>query len=232
MNPAYDPYNPMDPRPSPGSGGVAGAIAAGGGDVPNQYDNRVATHDTPSLQFARSGQSIENLGPQSLAGTQFDASQQLAQRPVPTGGQPMLDSQGQPRLNSRGRPITGWTNPNHQGAIGYDWNRYAQGGNLGTSRTSDRTPTGNLATYPGGFNAAEYPWMSDTSVNWGGGPFGYLPIGYQAQDYRYYQNNMQNLAPWEQKYFNDTWTQNYDKDQPGFINTQRTSRYPDYNPGG
>jgi hypothetical protein len=134
----------------------------------------------------------------------------------------MLDSQGQPRLNSRGRPIPGWTNPNHLGAIGYDWNRYAQGGNLGTSRDSNRTPTGNLATYPAEFNAAEYPWMSDTSVNWGGGPFGYLPIGYQAQNADYYQQNMQNLAPWEQKYYTDTFTQNYDPNAPGYINTRNT----------
>ena len=214
MNPAFDPFNPMDPRTTGVAGQLATGMGAGGGGVPNQYANRVATQDTPSLAFARSGQSIDNLGSnQSLAGTQFDASQQLAQRPAPTGGMP--------QLNARGRPIPGWTNPNHQGPIGMDWSRYAMVGNM------ENSLVGAQGRYQPVDSVGDYPWMTDTSTQWGGGPFGYLPINYQPQAYSYYQNT-QNLAPWEQKYMQDTWTQNYDRNQPGFVNTNRLANDPNY----
>jgi hypothetical protein len=129
-------------------------------------------------------------------------------------------------LNSRGRPIPGWTNPNHQGAIGTDYSRYAMGGNIGNSAPGSRSPTGAMPVD----HAGDYPWMSDSSIQWGGGPYGYLPIGYQPQSFNYYsQNDLGgHLAPWEYKYWKDTWTQNLDKDQPGFVNTQRGSRDPNY----
>jgi hypothetical protein len=117
--------------------------------------------------------------------------------------------------------MPGWTNPNHQGAIGYDWSRYNQGGNLGMSAPGSRSPTGNPAFTSADPNYEYKPWMADTSVQWGGGPHGYLPIGYQGQDFSYYQN-AQNLAPWEQQYMQDTWTQNFDPNSPtgGYINTR------------
>jgi hypothetical protein len=81
--------------------------------------------------------------------------------------------------------------------------------------------------------------MSDTSIQWGGGPHGYLPIGYQAQPFAYYasggggpshlqsngrwspQSTPNQLAPWEYKYMQDTWTQNFNPNEPGYINTRR-----------
>jgi hypothetical protein len=127
---------------------------------------------------------------------------------------------------------------------------YFAGGNIGQSATGAKSPTGNPAQYPADFNANEYPWMADQSIQWGGGPFGYLPIGYQPKSYDYYSQHMtqlarprqgaQNragiplqdpgayapLAPWEQRYFQDTWTQNYDPNQPGYIDTGHPENWP------
>ena len=135
--------------------------------------------------------------------------------------------------------------------------RYYMGGNLGQSAPGSKSPTGNPVDpksqfgFQGDYNqwrgamAQENPWMEDTSVQWGGGPSGYLPIGYQAQPYSHYQasaggnvaqgpwaqaangrwrpsGGYAQLAPWEQKYAQDTWTQNYDPQQPGYINTRNT----------
>jgi hypothetical protein len=96
---------------------------------------------------------------------------------------------------------------------------------MGASAPGSRSPTGNLANYPQ--DTTPYDWMTDTRVQWGGGPGGYLPIGYQPQNYNYYANT-QNLAPWEQRYFADTWTQNYDPNQPGYVDTQRLANDPTY----
>ena len=95
------------------------------------------------------------------------------------------------------------------------------GGNMGNS------PAGAQGRYQPVDSVGDYPWMTDTSTQWGGGPFGYLPINYQPQAYSYYQNT-QNLAPWEQKYMQDTWTQNYDRNQPEFVNTNRLANDPNY----
>jgi hypothetical protein len=127
---------------------------------------------------------------------------------------------------------------------------YFAGGNVGQSAPGAKSPTGNPAQYPADFNAAEYPWMADQSIQWGGGPFGYLPIGYQPKSYDYYSQHMtqlarprqgaqnragiplQNpgayapLAPWEQRYFQDTWTQNYDPNAPGYIDTGHPENWP------
>src|SRR4030095_1880868 len=149
------------------------------------------------------------LAPQLMAAQ--GTSGQLAQRPAPQAGSPAV---------ARPRP------------------QFPGGGNIGNSAPGSRSPTGSLPEYPAGFNAAEYPWMSDTSIQWGGGPHGYLPIGYQAQPFAYYasggggpshlqsngrwspQSTPNQLAPWEYKYFQDTWTQNYDPNEPGYINTR------------
>jgi hypothetical protein len=156
-------------------------------------------------------------------------------RPTPTGGQPYANDPSNvaamaawdPAMHpGRRRPNQGVMRPTHQGAIGYDWNRYLQGGNIGQSAPGSRSPTGAMPVD----NVSDYPWMQDTSTQWGGGPFGYLPIGYQPQAYNYYSQNMPggHLAPWEEKYFQDTWTQNFDKDQPGFVNTGRLANNPNY----
>jgi hypothetical protein len=126
-------------------------------------------------------------------------------------------------------------------ASGFDWTRFANTGNLGGSdphlaKFSDPAwhppgEPGSTAAQGVSYDdwrasmAQENPWMADTSVIWGGGSGGYLPIDYQAQNYRYYQNTP-NLAPWEQKYMQDTWTQNYDRNQPGFVNTNRLDNDP------
>ena len=75
--------------------------------------------------------------------------------------------------------------------------------------------------------------MSDTSITWGGGPNGYLPLNYQPQSREYYSgpgvygpaqqtangrwySPMVQRAPWEDAYARDTWTQNYDPSKPGY----------------
>ena len=128
---------------------------------------------------------------------------------------------------------------------------YFAGGNVGNSAPGSNSPTGNPPIFPAGFNSAEYPWTQDTSVQWGGGPGGYLPIGYQPQSFGYYAQADQGgnvaqgpysvqgangrwrpvggyaqMAPWEQRYARDTWTQNYDPNQPGYINTRNPGNYP------
>ena len=127
----------------------------------------------------------------------------------------------------RSRPTEHVYRPGHQVAqpfgLGWDWSKYAMGGNLGNSQAGARGHYEPVAADPTGY----HPWMADTSIQWGGGPGGYLPIDYQPQSYAYYQSGAQ-LAPWEGQYAKDTWTQNFDKNAPGFVNTQRGSRDPDY----
>ncbi len=118
--------------------------------------------------------------------------------------------------------MPGLTNPNHLGAIGTDYSRYAMGGNIGNSLA------GAKGNYQPVDSVGDYAWMQDPSIQWGGGPFGYLPINYQPQSYDYYSTNMNQLAPWEYKYFNDTFTQNYDPSQPGYVDTQRAANDPNY----
>ena len=125
----------------------------------------------------------------------------------------------------RSRPQPTPYRAGHVTPAGMDWTRYANAGNMGMSAPGSRTATGNLANYPA--DTMDMPWMADPSVQWGGGQYGYLPIGYQAQNYNYYANTP-NLAPWEQKYFQDTWTQNLDRNQPGFVNTNRLANDPNY----
>ena len=135
--------------------------------------------------------------------------------------------------------------------------RYYGGGNIGQSAPGSKSPTGNPVDPKGLFGfqgtydqwraeqAKENPWMEDTSIQWGGGPSGYLPIGYQAQPLSYYQQadaggnvaqgpftqqgahgrwrpsgGYAQMAPWEQRYAADTWTQNFAPGEPGYINTR------------
>ena len=103
-----------------------------------------------------------------------------------------------------------------------DWSRYNAGGNMGNSAM------GAQGNYRPVDAVGDYPWMTDQSTQWGGGPFGYLPINYQPQAFSYYNQPGVNYAPWETKYANDTWTQNYNRDDPGFINTNRLANNPNY----
>lgn len=143
------------------------------------------------------------------------------------------------------------------------YSQYYQGGNIGNSAMSDRyaDPAWHPPGQPESSSASgqtyeqwrqemaqRYPWMNDTNIVWGGGPEGYLPINYQAQDLDYYRQATaggnvntspwvqkdigggrmrwvpsgptSQMAPWELAYMKDTWTQNYDPNAPGYFNTR------------
>jgi hypothetical protein len=142
-----------------------------------------------------------------------------------TGGDPTLS--GGNSIGSAGgrvmqRPATGGSAPvaptPRPRPTGLD--RYFGSGNIGQSQAGSTGPF-RYNPVPTD-NNNDYPWMQDQSIQWGGGPHGYLPLDYQPQNFDYYAqgNYGSHLAPWEYKYWKDTWTQNYDPNAPGFANTR------------
>jgi len=200
MNPAFDPFNPMAPRPSPGPG--TNFTGTAGGYVPTeQFTNRVPTHMNESLRLAQTRDA--SVGDGSPAGP----------RPIPGPSVPNLNTGRAPTGGAPSpapAPTGNWTPPSQ-------YSRYFGGGNIGQSAPGSRSTTGAMPVD----NVGEYPWMQDQSIQWGGGPFGYLPIGYVPQNFDYYSqgNYGGHLAPWEYKYMQDTFTQNYNPNDPGYINT-------------
>lgn len=152
-----------------------------------------------------------------FGGTQATAQSANATTGGATAGGSIPQKQFADRIAAGERP--GYQPPGNWTAPA-QYSQYYGGGNIGQSAPGSRSPTGNPANIPA--DAADYPWMQDQSIQWGGGPYGYLPIGYQPQNYDYYSqgNYGGHLAPWEYKYWQDTWTQNYDPNQPGYINTR------------
>jgi len=224
MNPIFDPGTSGAPQFVPGTnpslfGGDPGTVGGGGGGQVPQ---------TPGTTPATAG---GGLVPNQFAAR--DQSHLGLQRPTPTGGGAAPSGWNYQNLNAlqnwdpamhpgRRRPTPSIPGAGHQGPAGMDWSRYNAGGNMGNSAM------GAQGNYRPVDAIGDYPWMTDKSTQWGGGPFGYLPINYVAQPFSYYNQAGVNYAPWETKYANDTWTQNYNRDDPGFINTQRGSRNPDY----
>ena len=114
---------------------------------------------------------------------------------------------------------------------------------LDPSGTASNYELGNYESWRQ-YMSREFPWMEDKSIQWGGGTGsqGWLPAGYVPQSPEYYQSayggkvggtSVQDprtgrwmvvggheLAPWEYKYAQENWTQNYDPNQPGYINTR------------
>ena len=127
--------------------------------------------------------------------------------------------------------------------------KYYQGGNIGQSQNFAKAsqpgwhPEGQPEnTYNQTYDqwradmAQRYPWMENTSVVWGGGPGGYLPVDYQYQNADYYSgpgiygprqqahngrwfSPITYRAPWEDLYASERWTQNFDPQGAGFIDT-------------
>lgn len=247
MNPAFDPFDPMAARvpERPGTTGGTGVSdqilagsGAGGSGVPEAQQQHLAQSPAPQGGSPAVG-NMDRPTPFGMPSWWHQPAPTAPTGPTASNQAAMAAWDPAAHPGRRAPTMPGWTNPNHQGAIGFDWSRYNQGGNLGNSnpalaKYSDPawTPPGEQESFSGRgvtYNdwraqmAQENPWMSDTNVVWGGGSQGYLPIDYQAQNYNYYQN-AQNLAPWEQRYMQDTWTQNFDPNSPsgGYINTRNT----------
>ena len=208
MNPIFDPGTSGAPQFVPGTnpslfggdpgtvGGGGGGATAGGGGVPNQY----AARDQTSLGLPGLPRPTPAPGGQQYAYDPSNLAAMAAWNPAAHPG--------------RRAPTVGSYRPSHQGPAGMDWSRYNAGGNMGNSAM------GAQGNYRPVDAVGDYPWMTDQSTQWGGGPFGYLPINYQPQNFGYYNQPGVNYAPWETKYATDTFTQNYAPQQPGYINTR------------
>jgi len=228
-------------------GGGPGQLAqtpgtpAGGSGVPEADQQHLASPGGPSTRPAPTG------GQQQLGAPSWYTPPPMVARP----GNPARAAYianwdpNAPQNTGRRRPAPDRARGPIQSP--YDWSRYTNFGGIGNSNPAlaqFSDPAWHPAAQPGA-NAAQgqtydqwrqemaatHPWMNDTSVMWGGGSQGYLPINYQPHDIRYYMNTP-NLAPWEGAYFGDTWTQNIQPDKPGYWDPQRVQNDPSYNPVG
>jgi hypothetical protein len=248
MNPIFDPGTSSSPQFVPGTnpqlfaapqslgGGDPGTVGGGGGQLAQTPGTTPATAGGSGVP-GQSGGAGSRPSP-TPAGWLGNTNAQHWAAPSwytppaamkPTGWEASnfaAAAAWDPAMHpGRSRPQPTSYRAGHVTPAGFDWTRFANAGNMGASAPGSRSPTGNLANYPQ--DTTPYDWMADTSVQWGGGPGGYLPIGYQAQNYDYYRNT-NNLAPWEQRYAADTWTQNYDPSQPGYFDTRRLANDPTY----
>jgi len=233
MNPIFDPGTSGPPQFAPGTNpSLFTGLASTGGDPGTVGGNNGQLAQTPGTNTATGGGSVPQeqfaLRDQSTLGKQTPGMD----RPVPGGGAApsgwnwanlnALQNWDPAMHPGRRRPTPSIPGAGHQGPAGMDWSRYNMGGNMGNSAM------GAQGNYRPVDSVGDYPWMTDKSTQWGGGPFGYLPINYQPQAFSYYNQPGVNYAPWETKYANDTWTQNYNRDDPGFINTNRLANNPNY----
>ena len=198
MNPIFDPGTSGAPQFVPGTSPqlFSAQLASTGGGDPGTVGGGGGWRWKASWRHGNPG---ESAGP-AISPTQ----QQLAAAPArPLGGQfgGSANASNHSRRRSLGsrdalREGVG-RHPglviarNHQGAIGTDYSRYAMGGNIGNSAA------GAQGRYQPVDSVGDYPWMQDQNIQWGGGPFGYLPINYQPQAADYYSTNQNQLAPWE-----------------------------------